>query len=374
MALVQRGDRADVGHDRLGLVALHHDRQARGALGIDNDTGRVDGVRVERLDDEPSERVVADDAGEGDIEPECARAAQTSPLRQVVDDADRAERQRRRDDEHDVAGDANAEVDVRGGDRDRERARLPALVLVRPKREDPARADAGDQAGNDVGGKRRDRDANHDREDHRPDDGAGSTRVLGQEREGNEDERDQRQAERDERPRGGRVCLLRRGGDQTHQDRPVRGHENERGQQDRAPFALRRKGRGPGGCRPPRPRGHHPLTAPAVRPRTKYFCSEKNTTSGSDIEMNAAAVSTCQSSPRPPRRFRRATVSTWFWLVPPRKTYATSRSFHTHRNWKMANAASAGTESGMISRQKIVKWSAPSIFADSMIDDGSEPM
>ena len=60
--------------------------------------------------------------------------------------------------------------------------------------------------------------------------------------------------------------------------------------------------------------------------------------------------------------------------MPPRNTYATRRSFHTHRNWKIANAASAGTDSGTTSRQKIVKWSAPSIFADSMIDDGSDPM
>ncbi len=59
---------------------------------------------------------------------------------------------------------------------------------------------------------------------------------------------------------------------------------------------------------------------------------------------------------------------------PPRNTRATSRSFHTQRNWKMANEASTGTESGMISRQKIVKWSAPSIFADSISDEGSEPM
>src|ERR687897_3061830 len=81
VALVQRGDRADVGHDRLGLVALHHDRQARGALGIDNDTGRVDAVRVERLDDEPSERVVADDAGERDVEAECRRAARRDSAR-----------------------------------------------------------------------------------------------------------------------------------------------------------------------------------------------------------------------------------------------------------------------------------------------------
>ncbi len=40
----------------------------------------------------------------------------------------------------------------------------------------------------------------------------------------------------------------------------------------------------------------------------------------------------------------------------------------------MAKAASAGTDSGTMSRQKIVKWSAPSMRADSMIDDGSAPM
>ena len=39
----------------------------------------------------------------------------------------------------------------------------------------------------------------------------------------------------------------------------------------------------------------------------------------------------------------------------------------------MAKAARAGTDSGTIRRQKIVKWSAPSILADSMIDDGSDP-
>ena len=43
-----------------------------------------------------------------------------------------------------------------------------------------------------------------------------------------------------------------------------------------------------------------PLTAPAVSPRTKYFCSEKNTRSGSAIEMNAAAVRRCQFSPVAP--------------------------------------------------------------------------
>ena len=63
-----------------------------------------------------------------------------------------------------------------------------------------------------------------------------------------------------------------------------------------------------------------------------------------------------------------------FFPAPPRNTYATSRSFQTHMNWKIANAARAGIESGMIRRQKIVKWSAPSIRADSMIEEGSEPM
>ena len=67
-------------------------------------------------------------------------------------------------------------------------------------------------------------------------------------------------------------------------------------------------------------------------------------------------------------------MSTRFSCDPPRNTYATSRSFQTHMNWKIANAASAGTDSGTIRRQKIVKWSAPSIRADSMIDDGSDPM
>jgi hypothetical protein len=90
--------------------------------------------------------------------------------------------------------------------------------------------------------------------------------------------------------------------------------------------------------------------------------------------MNAAAVSRCQSSPWAPASLCRALVTTRVSSVPPRNTMATSRSFHTHRNWKMANAASAGTERGTISRQKIVKWSAPSMRADSMIDDGNEPM
>ena len=40
----------------------------------------------------------------------------------------------------------------------------------------------------------------------------------------------------------------------------------------------------------------------------------------------------------------------------------------------MANDASAGTDIGMISRQNVVKWLAPSIFADSMIAFGRVDM
>lgn len=39
----------------------------------------------------------------------------------------------------------------------------------------------------------------------------------------------------------------------------------------------------------------YPLTEPAIMPRTKKRCSEKKTISGTNIEMNAPAVSRCQS-------------------------------------------------------------------------------
>ena len=53
---------------------------------------------------------------------------------------------------------------------------------------------------------------------------------------------------------------------------------------------------------------------------------------------------------------------------------ATRKSFQVQRNWKIAKAASAGTDSGMMSRQKVVKWLAPSTRADSMISRGRAPM
>src|SRR6266540_3791843 len=216
---------------------------------------------------------------------------------------------------------------------------------------------------------------------HRPDHRAGRPGVLRQERQRHEHERDQAQAERDERARARLgLGLARRGrGDDPGQQEPVPGDPHQRGQRDGPPLPAGRqwrRARKRVAADGPARRGHgaQPLTEPAVSPRTKYRCSEKNTTSGSDMEMNAAAVSSSQFSPRAPTSCWSATVSTRFSGVPPRNTRATSRSFHTHRNWKMAKAARAGTDSGMISRQKIVKWSAPSILADSMISDGNAPM
>ena len=55
-------------------------------------------------------------------------------------------------------------------------------------------------------------------------------------------------------------------------------------------------------------------------------------------------------------------------------TRATSRSFHTQRNWKIANDASAGTDIGSTSRKNVWKWLAPSIFADSITVLGSVAM
>ena len=63
------------------------------------------------------------------------------------------------------------------------------------------------------------------------------------------------------------------------------------------------------------------------------------------------------------------------WLrAPPPNTLATSRSFHTQRNWKIASEAMAGTDSGMTIFRKIVMWLAPSTRAASITSLGREPM
>src|SRR5690606_4005078 len=120
--------------------------------------------------------------------------------------------------------------------------------------------------------------------------------------------------------------------------------------------------------------GRQPLTAPAVMPRTKNRCKDKNTMIGTIIEKNPPAVTRFHPSP--------CWLSRLFWIATvtgalspgPISTSATNRSFQTHRNWKIANDASAGTDIGRISRQKVWKWLAPSIFADSITLTGSVAM
>ena len=57
--------------------------------------------------------------------------------------------------------------------------------------------------------------------------------------------------------------------------------------------------------------------------------------------------------------------------VPPANVNATKRSFQTHRNWKIANDAIAGTDSGSTILRKIRKWLAPSTRAASMRSRGN---
>ena len=49
---------------------------------------------------------------------------------------------------------------------------------------------------------------------------------------------------------------------------------------------------------------------------------------------------------------------------------ATSRSFHVHRNWKIARDAIAGSPSGRMRRRKMRISEAPSIRADSRMSFG----
>jgi hypothetical protein len=67
--------------------------------------------------------------------------------------------------------------------------------------------------------------------------------------------------------------------------------------------------------------------------------------------------------PRPGRGGADAVTGT----APLKKTSASSRSFHTQRNWKIGDDAGAETERGRISRMKVLKWLEPSRNADSRI-------
>ena len=114
-----------------------------------------------------------------------------------------------------------------------------------------------------------------------------------------------------------------------------------------------RPGNAGGAGRPTRassaPAGGQPFVAPASSPRTKKRCSAKNTISGTMIEMNAPAVSSSHDWPYDPERSCRAFVIGY--PCPEVNTVATSRSFHTQRNWKMPKEAMAGIDSGSTMRK-----------------------
>ena len=94
---------------------------------------------------------------------------------------------------------------------------------------------------------------------------------------------------------------------------------------------------------------------PACRARRSAGAPGRRS-SGTAMATNAPAVSRCQASPREPTSSLSCAVSVATSCSVPRNTSATSRSFHTQRNWKIAKDASAGSDSGSASRVNAVKW------------------
>ena len=81
--------------------------------------------------------------------------------------------------------------------------------------------------------------------------------------------------------------------------------------------------------------------------------------------MNAPAVIKCSCAPYVPLILARYAVMGATSGVPPANVSATSKSFHTHRNWKIANDASAGTLRGSTIDRNRVNAPAPSMRAAS---------
>src|SRR6476646_10901742 len=61
-----------------------------------------------------------------------------------------------------------------------------------------------------------------------------------------------------------------------------------------------------------------------------------------------------------------------YWLFLEMTTKGQMKSFQTRINWMIASVARIGRESGIMIRQKIVKWLAPSIRAASINSPGTE--
>src|SRR3954470_6575819 len=93
------------------------------------------------------------------------------------------------------------------------------------------------------------------------------------------------------------------------------------------------------------------LTEPARMPCTKYRWKAKNTASGTSIEMNEPGPITLMFEENARICSRSAYVIGALSEVA--NTSATSRSFQTQRNWKMASDAIAGQPIGSTTRRNV---------------------
>ncbi len=105
-----------------------------------------------------------------------------------------------------------------------------------------------------------------------------------------------------------------------------------------------------------------------MTPCTKCRWKAKKTATGTTSERNAPGASTSMLLPNCRIWDWSATVSGCEALSAKRR--ATSMSFQTHRNWKMARLARAGRPTGRTSWTKMRHSLPPSIRAASSISRG----
>ena len=92
------------------------------------------------------------------------------------------------------------------------------------------------------------------------------------------------------------------------------------------------------------------------------------------IVMKAPADSCVYPDPYWPTKDASLLLSGATSSVPDANVSAKSKSFHTHKNWKIAIDAIPGIDSGKTIRRKIVKWFAPSTYAASIKSRGKLEM
>src|SRR5262245_191248 len=97
---------------------------------------------------------------------------------------------------------------------------------------------------------------------------------------------------------------------------------------------------------PDEPQARCYFTEQASTPWTKYRWNAKNTINGTISDKKAPGASTSKCAENCRTSCCSATVMGFVSFV--EKISATSRSFHTHMNWKMASDAIAGRPSGRI--------------------------